>query len=308
MTNDAIEFAEVPPAGWDERLRVFRAGDEVDTFALRTQRAVIVIDTMATPQHGQQLLAAITPDLEGRELIVINTHADWDHCWGNAAFIAAGAPQHVTIIGSSGTYARMTSDEERAYLATRQAKEPRFAPVTLVPPTVHFAGRAVIECGDLSLELIPTPGHTADHIAIWIPALSLLLAGDAAEQPFPHVDTAATLPTLRHSLTAMAALNPAMVIPCHGGTTDPALLTRNSAYFDTIEARVRTAIAARSLADDWRERADIADHIGYPFTDAVRDVGSNPDTVPTFYRSFHPSAVRTMIAWVIGSESGSIAG
>ncbi|HZJ49394.1 MAG TPA: MBL fold metallo-hydrolase [Actinomycetota bacterium] len=50
-----------------------------------------------------------------------------------------------------------------------------------------FAGPFRIDGGDLRLDLVETPGHTEDHVSVWIPQLRLLLAGDAVEHPFPHV-------------------------------------------------------------------------------------------------------------------------
>ena len=38
--NGAFEFSEEPP-GVDERIRRFRLRDEVDTFAIRTERSAI---------------------------------------------------------------------------------------------------------------------------------------------------------------------------------------------------------------------------------------------------------------------------
>src|SRR5262249_33287605 len=153
---------------------------------------------------------------------------------------------------------RWQSAEERQYLAQRQQAEPRFANVRLVAPTITFTDGLRIDGGDLTLELLPTPGHAVDHICVWVPELRLLMAGDSAELPFPYVKEAETLPILRRSLERLVALNAATVIPCHGGTTDPALLTSNITYFDEVERRVRGALASGGVPTDWREREDIA--------------------------------------------------
>lgn len=289
-------LTEVANSGWDSRLRLFRAGDEVDTAALVTERYVIIIDTMATPELAADIMALLRPALAGRQLLVINTHADFDHCWGNAVFAAPDGAYPAPIIAHEQARRRLRSDEARQSLAQRQQAAARFANVRLVAPTITFTESLRIEGGDLSLELIPTPGHTVDHIAVWIPELRLLLVGDAAEQPFPYVEAAETLPILRRSLERMAALNPTTVIPCHGGTTDPALITRNLAYFDEVERRVRRALASGLVAPDWRERADIADMIGWPFEQALADVGADPAyNEDDMYRTFHRAAVRATL-------------
>lgn len=289
-------LTEVANSGWDSRLRLFRAGDEVDTAALVTERYLIVIDTMATPELAAAIMASLRQALAGRQLLVINTHADYDHCWGNAVFAAPAGDYPAPIIAHEQASQRLRSDEARQSLARRQRTGSRFASVRLVAPTITFSDSLRIDGGDLTLELIPTPGHTVDHVSVWIPELRLLLAGDAAEQPFPSVEAAETLPILRRSLERMAALNATTVIPCHGGTTDPALITRNIAYFDEVERRVSSALASGLVALDWREREDIAEVVGWPFEQAIRDVGADPAyKEDDMYRTFHRAAVRATL-------------
>jgi glyoxylase-like metal-dependent hydrolase (beta-lactamase superfamily II) len=295
--GQAPRLIEVPNGGWDQRLRLFRAGDEVDTSVLVTARYVIVIDTMATPELAAGILEAVRPALAGRQLLVINSHADYDHCWGNAVFASPGGAYPAPIIAHEEARKRLHSDEARQYLAQRQRTGARFANVRLVAPTITFTDGLFIDGGDLTLELMPTPGHTIDHICVWIPELRLLLAGDAAEQPFPYVEAAETLPILRRSLEQMAALRAATVIPCHGGTTDPALLTRNIAYFDEVERRARSALASGLVSLDWREREDIAEMVGLPFEQALKNLGVDPAySEDDMYRNFHRAAVRATLA------------
>ena len=303
QAEQGSRLAEVPNNGWDRRLRLFRAGDEVDTGALITQRYVVVIDTMATPELAAAILESVRPSLAGRQLLVINTHADYDHCWGNATFASPGGTYPAPIIAHEQARARLRREETCQYLAERQQAEPRFANVRLVEPTITFTSGLLIDGGDLTLKLLPTPGHTEDHISIWIPELHLLLAGDAAEHPFPYVEEAATLPVLRRSLTRLAALDAAAVIPCHGGTTDPALITRNIAYFDKVERRARSALAAGLIPPGWHECEDIAEIIGLSFEEAIKDTGTTPASIPAGYRSFHQAAVRAMLANLQASES-----
>ncbi len=288
----------VPNGGWDERVRLFRAGDEVDTVAVVTRRYLVLMDTMATPELAAAIVESMQASLAGRQLLVINTHADYDHCWGNATFAAPGGRYPAPIIAHARVSARMQSDETQRYLAARQQESTRFASVQLIAPTITFTERLVIDGGDLTLELLPTPGHTADHCSIWIPELRLLLAGDAAEHPFPFVEESTALPSLRQSLEQLAALHPAMVIPCHGGTTDPALITRNIAYLDLIEHRLRGALASGLVSPDWREREDVPEMIGVPFEEAIHLAGTTPDRVPAFYRTFHLAAIRATLHYL----------
>ncbi len=285
---------EVANGGWDVRVRMFRAGEEVDTFAVVTRRYVVVVDTMATPALAEGIASALAGELAGRGLLVVNTHADWDHCWGNAAFVAESA-QPAPIIGHELARQRMLSEEARRELEARQEKEARFGTVRLVAPEITFRDGLRIAGGDLTLELLPTPGHTPDHVSVWIPELRLLLAGDAAEHPFPYVSSVADVPVLLESLRRLEALGAEVVMPCHGGTTDAGLPARNLAYFAAVERHARAAVEASALPESWRLRADLTELVDYPYEQAVQEVGAEPESVPGFYRDFHIAAVRAVV-------------
>ncbi|MGH2486667.1 MAG: hypothetical protein ACRDHE_11700, partial [Ktedonobacterales bacterium] len=142
------------------------------------------------------------------------------------------------------------------------------------------------------------------HVSVWIPALRLLLAGDAAERPFPYVGDPTGLPALRRSLRALAALAPATVIPCHGGPTDAGLLARNLAYFDDLERRARAALSGSALPPDWREREDPPELLGLPYEAALSAQSIAPESVPELwgYRRFHLLACRAALLDVAGRE------
>lgn len=302
QSHPSSEVVELPNAGWDARLRIFRSrGGEVDTCALVTERYVVLVDTATLPAISASILEAVRPALVGRGLLVVVTHADYDHAWGNATFAADGL-HPAPICGSVGCRERLLGAEARERLAAMAAEDAAFAGVRLVPPSVTFAGELWIHGGDLTLALLPTPGHTADHSAVWAPEIRLALVGDAAEHPFPVVADAASVPALRASLRRLVALDPMAVIPCHGGTTDPGLLARNLAYFDELERRVHVARGDARLPDDWATREDLPDALGLPFEEAVRAAGARLEGMDAMYRRFHLRNARAMVGWALGSE------
>ena len=290
-----IRLTEVPNGGWDKRVRLFRAGQEVDTCVVVTRRYVVVVDTMATPELAAAIMQAVSDALAGRQLLVVNTHADYDHCWGNAIFESPGGRYPAPILAHSLAQERMQSDEARQSLARRQQESERFANVRLVEPTITCSNGLTIDGGDLTLELLPTPGHTEDHLSVWIPELKVLLAGDAVEFPFPYVENALDLQAMRDSLTILARLHPEVVIPCHGGPSDATLIARNRAYFHKVWHRVRTALASGPAPSDWRERDDLPEIIGFSFEEGVQIAGGAPAGLPTFYRGFHLAALRATL-------------
>jgi glyoxylase-like metal-dependent hydrolase (beta-lactamase superfamily II) len=285
----------LPNDGWDTRLHWFRAGDEVDTFALITQRYLVIVDTMSTPELAADVMQALQRVRQGRQLLVINTHAHYDHCWGNALFSDTDGRYAAPIIGHARMRDVLLSQHTQDELAHTQQENPRFAQVRLVPPTITFTDSLQIDGGDLTLDLIPTPGHCDDHIAIWIPQIWLLLAGDAAEHPFPHVTRAEDLPLLRASLEQMLALDPQFVVPCHGGTTDPGLLRRNLNYFDEVAHRCLQARETGIVPEDWDTNDQLADALHFPFAEALQLTGADPARTSEIYQRFHRDALRATL-------------
>jgi hypothetical protein len=98
-TNE-VEF--VPNGGWDERITVCRNGRLVDVFIITTRRYLVIVDTLINPATAGALWALARERLRaGRQLLVINSHADYDHCWGNSLFAGKTAVHPAPIIGSA---------------------------------------------------------------------------------------------------------------------------------------------------------------------------------------------------------------
>lgn len=287
----------VPNDGWDERILICRCGTLVDVFIVVTTRYVVIVDTLIGPDTAEQLLAIARPYLrDGRTLLAVDTHADWDHCLGNSAFAGPAATDPAPIIATRACGARFAAGEVAARLARLRADEPeRFAAVEPIPPTLLFDERLRIAGGDLTLELFRAPGHTADHLAILIPEIATLLVGDAAERPFPFAHSLAALPELRATLRTLDTLGARTILACHAPPErEPTLLRDNSAYFDALEERCRQALAADAVStatpDDALEGA-----IGWPIAAAI---AGDPEELsnPTMYRQGHRTHIRLMLA------------
>jgi len=301
MANSDDTVAVVPNGGWDERILVCRCGSLVDVFIVVAERYVVLIDTLINTRTATALLEIAHEHLGGRQLLVVNTHADWDHAWGNHVFDGSDAHYPAPIIASRRCAERLRGAEAAQKLAQMQANQPgRFNDVRLTPPTILFDERLAIDVGDLTLELFATPGHKPDHISIYIPEIRTLLPGDAAELPFPFVESAASLPAMRDSLARMAALDPTSALFCHAPVTSgPAVLQRNIAYFNTIEQRCRDALArgapARPSAD-----ADVEALVGFLYAEAV-PADMDAAALAGFYRPGHQAAIRAMLEHLVGN-------
>lgn len=282
-----IELELVANTGWDERILVFRVAPIVDAFAVITERFVVVVDTLINPATAAQMMGHLEMPLrEGRQLLVVNTHSDWDHTWGNQLFVGDRPAYPAPLIGRRETVRFFDTPEAEAYLLQMQEQNPgKFDDLVLTPPTVLFDERLNIDGGDLSLELIATPGHTIDHASVFIPEIRTLLVGDAAETPYPVPRQPEYLPQMRRTLTMLAALEPAVALYCHApGVTTAEVIHDNIAYFDALEHCCRKALETGSLPDPLPEEADLIELTGCHFEDMIAP-RRNPAELHEFYRT-----------------------
>ncbi len=202
---------------------------EVRGALLVTGTHALVWDTLSRPRD----MSAFHPFLCDRELIVVYSHADWDHVWGTA-----GLPYpEARIIAHERAVQRFRSDVPKA-LAEKQASEPgRWDGVTLVAPNESFDGERAIELGEMTLHLHHLPGHTADCIVGFVPERGLLLAGDTVETPCPVVPADSPLTDWIAGLRRWAD-DPHVrtVVPAHGPVGDRELLRQNIRYLEAIAA------------------------------------------------------------------------
>jgi glyoxylase-like metal-dependent hydrolase (beta-lactamase superfamily II) len=261
----SMPITEITYSNVDPRVRIFRAGSEVDCFAIITNSHVIVLDTFTTPEDALEMMEILKPKLEHRLLLVINSHQHSDHTWGNSVFAQDGVfPAPILAHKRS----RDLLEEQHLKLLEDQVNQPRLVNVQIVPPTLYFSDRCTIDAEDLTLELIPAFGHTNDQIVVWIPKLETLLATDAFEFPFPYVASLGDLERMLKTMLELQTLNPQIVLPCHGGLHDRSLITQNLEYFSWLEARM--------LA---REDAS--------FEAALKHQNVDINTVDEMYREFH---------------------
>lgn len=291
----------VPAMSADRRVRVFRrtldamedfSGMEVDAYVIITERYVVVLDTMLCPEDAAAIMQMVQDELAGRTLLVVNSHVDWDHFWGNSYFREEHA---APIIAHVHSLTRLQSDEASKDLADYQHRYSLFRSVVLVPPTITFAHGLTIHGGDLTIELIPAPGHHLDHIAAWIPQLHLLLAFDAVERPLPIIEDSAAVPLMFSTLERLIALQPERVLCSHGKTTSPEQIRENLAYLREIERRCRALLSTRHPTNAEIEQGALL--MGYPFEEVVP--AATEDVDRKFYAWAHDNNVRCIMHWLL---------
>ena len=99
----------------------------------------------------------------------------------------------------------------------------------IAQPTETFTDRKVIDMGDISIEVLHLgPAHSPGDTQVWIPAWSMMIAGDIAfhERMPPIFEGTCTSCWIETWDTALTPLNPTYLIPGHGHPTNLAQVTR----------------------------------------------------------------------------------
>ncbi|MBC8529532.1 MBL fold metallo-hydrolase [Christensenellaceae bacterium NSJ-44] len=127
-------------------------------FLFEGSERALLVDT----GFGQGDIRALVEGLTERPVMVVNTHADWDHCGGNAAFACA-------YMHPSDFEHYHQSDAGRG----RQA--------------LPLWEGDVIDLGGRCFEVILIPGHTPGSIALLDAQERILLSGDSVQAGSIHL-------------------------------------------------------------------------------------------------------------------------
>jgi len=175
---------------------------------------VLVVDSRASEAHAREVLADLHVVTPRSPTIVVNTHAHWDHCFGNQAF------RPCTVWGHEGAapFLHRTLEGQRA---TTVEADPDLAGVmaTFVPdlPDRTFADNATVDLGGRTVELrFLGRGHTDHDIVVIVEGTDVVFAGDLIEGANPPwfgdgfpIDWPATD-------DALLALGASSYVPGHG--------------------------------------------------------------------------------------------
>src|SRR5579864_464533 len=133
---------------------------KVRALLVRGDAFWLLVDTLGRPGD----LAPVADEVarSGKPLLIVNSHADWDHWWGNAAF--PGAP----VLATRAAAKRQRREGKRE-LERMARKEPAvFGGFALRPATVAFEGVLRLDLGGVGVELHPLPGHTHDQVVAYL--------------------------------------------------------------------------------------------------------------------------------------------
>jgi glyoxylase-like metal-dependent hydrolase (beta-lactamase superfamily II) len=169
--------------------------------------ACLVVDTRSDLEEAADLITAvrrITP----HPWTVVNTHAHYDHCFGNAAF----RPAEIWAARGCAATLSATFEQQRAELMLRATCDP---PDRLVDDVAHLdvGGR------DVALRFLGR-GHTDHDLLVDVDDGAVVFAGDLVEEGAPPAFDDAFPAEWPATLGRLHALARGPVVPGHGDVVD----------------------------------------------------------------------------------------
>lgn len=207
------------------------------------EERALLVDTRIYHSQGMELLASVR-ELTDLEVVVVNTHAHYDHCFGNSAFRDSRIYAHA---GAAEELLR-TGEHQREQIVEhlRRTDRPEIAQeieeTEIVLPFYLVESDTEIDLGGRSAHLLYSGrAHTDHDLAVAVPDAGVVFAGDlveegadpAMEDAFP-LEWAATVRALADKAATAGA---DVWVPGHGDVVDRAFVDAQGAQLAHLAER-----------------------------------------------------------------------
>lgn len=255
----------------------------------------LLVDTLFDERLTAEMLTTMQ-DATGfgadRIGVVVNTHSNGDHTFGNrlarnAVIIASeAAAQEMREEGNPQMLAQLMKNAdtlgELGAFFKKIFSAFDFAGVTLRLPDQTFTGEHQIKIGDKQLLLVQVgPAHTAGDVIAYVPANRVVYTGDILFIDGTPIAWAGPVSNWVKACDRIAALDVDVIVPGHGPITDKAGVRRMQDYLVLVDRETRRRHAAGMTS--WEAARDIAlGEFG-----SWEDAGRLAVTVDTIYREIN---------------------
>ncbi len=280
-------------------------------------RTSLLVDTLFDLRLTGEMLEAmrrVTPAAE-RIATVVNTHANGDHCYGNA------------LVAESEIVASARCADEMAQLpASAMADVLRSAPslgdageflakifapfsfddIPATPPTRTFEGRLDLQVADRPVTLLEVgPAHTAGDVVVHLHEEGVVFTGDILFHGGHPIVWAGPVANWIAACDRVLELGADVIVPGHGPLATPQAVTDLKAYFEHLTAEAKLRHEAGMTPLEAARDIDLGPYAGWG--EAERVVAN----VRALYRDFgdeSPADVLTVMGEMaaLAADSGPI--
>jgi cyclase len=268
--------------------------------------ASLLIDTLFDLKLTQQMLDTMRKSIPAAAHIdmVVNTHANGDHCYGNELVADA------QIIASARTAEEMMEGVKPQLMATvlKQATQLGqlgeymsrifgsfdFDNITLTPPKTTFEGELSLTVGEKAVHLIEVgPAHTRGDTMVYIPGDRVVFTGDILFIGGHPIIWAGPTSNWLRACDRILAMDVETIVPGHGPITDKQGVIEVKTYleyiFDEARKRYEAGMPALEAAMDipldryatWTDGERIAVNVASIYRE-LRGDPVQPDMVSSF--------------------------
>ena len=235
--------------------------------------ASLLVDTLFDLKLTAEMLEAMrraSPAANAID-IVVNTHANGDHCWGNQLV------QYAEIVGSRRCAEEM-AELPPSLLAGVMASPPEgptgellqrmfgrfdFSDIEIVPPTTIFDGELTLHVGETAVRLIEVgPAHTRGDIIAHLPAQRVVFTGDILFNGGHPIVWAGPVANWIAACDRIVGLGVETVVPGHGPVCDTAAVAAERDYFTFLEREVTPRAEAGLTPLETARDIDLGDYAG----------------------------------------------
>jgi len=199
------------------------------------------VTALLDPGCGPSVLEPLAAS--GQVDMVLNSHTHPDHCSGNHFFSGAEIliPHAAWDFGGSKLKLSERLAEPGELAKTWREFVTRAMGFEDFEPTGSFVPGQEIKIGSTILEVIPTPGHTADHCCFWLPQHGILLSADIDLTPFGpfYGHRESSLVQVRASVEKVRGLRPRVLVSAHRMPLSQGLDQAMDEYLSVLDQRER---------------------------------------------------------------------
>lgn len=174
-------------------------------YLIKAEKYNFLIDTYIGPKRMESIKNyMVEQKIEEKPLIIVYSHAHWDHFRGTSAF-------KPLVIISHNICNEVMHQIAETDLETKLS--PGESDIIIKYPTVTFETQLIFSESRVILRY--TPGHTDSCISIVDEIDNIVFVGDNIEFPIPYLQNT-DLKTYSNTLNLILDLNPKYIIPGHG--------------------------------------------------------------------------------------------
>ncbi|MHA1219251.1 MAG: MBL fold metallo-hydrolase [Candidatus Heimdallarchaeaceae archaeon] len=200
---------------------------KLNIYVINGEEHIFICDTGFGSDSVNELLDYLRSiDIHSKPFIVFNSHADYDHVWGNHVFKESEIIAHEL---SPEIFQKEGEEILEKY------EEHKRGEVILTPPNKLFKEKIVFE--DEGVEFYHSPGHTLESSSCFDHKEKILFVGDNIESPFPYINFL-NLENYCDSLREYLSRNAKVIISGHDEVMfDESLILKNLQYLETIQSK-----------------------------------------------------------------------